>query len=189
LPPSNRDVEHVPAPICRHDIRRDCLAMFTRGYSVSFASWYFLHLEIPAVFHCVNCSCDAAVGSEIKDDRTRKPIGQFPRIHLRLPIQPKQLLIVRSRQRVREPSISLPWRGGRSTIRYTLQGVALMPLFIAAIRFQRSLAVRILNFAWVRFLGVLSYALYLCHSIILEATIRTWASGPVITGVHASPVP
>jgi peptidoglycan/LPS O-acetylase OafA/YrhL len=72
--------------------------------------------------------------------------------------------------------------GFRSTLRYTLQGLALMPLFIAAIHFQGSLAVRILNLGWVRFLGVLSYSLYLCHSIILEAIIRTWARGPVFTG-------
>jgi peptidoglycan/LPS O-acetylase OafA/YrhL len=76
------------------------------------------------------------------------------------------------------------WRGEgfRSTFRYTLQGVALMPLLIAAIRFQDSLAVRILNLPWVRFLGVLSYSLYLCHSIILEAIIRTTARGPVFIG-------
>lgn len=71
----------------------------------------------------------------------------------------------------------------RSTFRYTLQGVALMPLLIAAIRFQGSWAVKILNLAWVRFLGVLSYSLYLCHSIILEAIGRVWAPGPVFTGV------
>jgi peptidoglycan/LPS O-acetylase OafA/YrhL len=73
--------------------------------------------------------------------------------------------------------------GFRNTFRYTIQGVALMPLLIAAIRFQGSLAVRILNLPWVRFLGVLSYSLYLCHSIILEAIIRVWEIGPVFTGV------
>lgn len=71
----------------------------------------------------------------------------------------------------------------RSTFRYTLQGVALMPLFIAAIHCQGSLVVRVLNVAWVRFLGVLSYSLYLCHSIILEAVLRIWGRGPVFTGV------
>jgi peptidoglycan/LPS O-acetylase OafA/YrhL len=70
----------------------------------------------------------------------------------------------------------------RNTFRYTIQGVALMPLLIAAVRFQGSLVVRILNLPWVRFLGVLSYSLYLCHSIILEAIIRVWAIGPVFTG-------
>jgi peptidoglycan/LPS O-acetylase OafA/YrhL len=73
--------------------------------------------------------------------------------------------------------------GFRNTLRYTLQGLALMPLFIAAIRFQDSWVVKILNLSWVRFLGVLSYSLYLCHSIILEAVIRTWHAGPVFTAV------
>ena len=72
--------------------------------------------------------------------------------------------------------------GFRSTFRYTLQGLALMPIFIAAIRFQGSFVVEILNLSWVRFLGVLSYSLYLCHSIILEAIIRTTARGPVFIG-------
>jgi peptidoglycan/LPS O-acetylase OafA/YrhL len=71
--------------------------------------------------------------------------------------------------------------GFRNTFRYTIQGVALMPLLLAAIHFQGSLVVRILNLAWVRFLGVLSYSLYLCHSIILEALIKVWAAGPVFT--------
>jgi peptidoglycan/LPS O-acetylase OafA/YrhL len=73
--------------------------------------------------------------------------------------------------------------GFRNTFRYTVQGVALMPLLLAAIRFQGSLVVRVLNLAWVRFLGVLSYSLYLCHSIILEAIIRVWAIGPVSTAL------
>jgi peptidoglycan/LPS O-acetylase OafA/YrhL len=72
--------------------------------------------------------------------------------------------------------------GFRNTFRYTIQGVALMPLLIAAIRFQGSWVVKILNLAWVRFLGVLSYSLYLCHSIILEAIIGVWAIGPIATG-------
>jgi peptidoglycan/LPS O-acetylase OafA/YrhL len=72
--------------------------------------------------------------------------------------------------------------GFRNTFRYTVQGVALMPLLIAAIRFQGSWVVKILNLSWVRFLGVLSYSLYLCHSIILETITRIWTLGPVFTG-------
>lgn len=72
--------------------------------------------------------------------------------------------------------------GFRNTFRYTVQGLALIPLFIAAIRFQDSFVVKILNLSWVRFLGVLSYSLYLCHSIILEAIIRTTARGPIFIG-------
>lgn len=55
----------------------------------------------------------------------------------------------------------------RETLRYTLQGVALVPIFIAAIHYQASPVVRFLNLPFVRFLGVLSYILYLCHFMIL----------------------
>ncbi len=55
----------------------------------------------------------------------------------------------------------------RETLRYTLQGMALVPIFIAAIHYQKSPVVRFLNLPVVRFLGVLSYVLYLCHFMIL----------------------
>jgi peptidoglycan/LPS O-acetylase OafA/YrhL len=53
--------------------------------------------------------------------------------------------------------------GFRETLRYTLQGLALIPLFIAAIHYQKSWPVILLNLPLMRFLGVLSYSLYLCH--------------------------
>ncbi|HEY4215047.1 MAG TPA: acyltransferase [Steroidobacteraceae bacterium] len=62
----------------------------------------------------------------------------------------------------------------RETLRYTLQGLALVPLFIAAIYYQKSLPVRLLNLPWVRFLGVLSYSLYLCHAVIMSVFERIW---------------
>jgi peptidoglycan/LPS O-acetylase OafA/YrhL len=71
--------------------------------------------------------------------------------------------------------------GLRETLRYTLQGLALMPLFIAAIHYQRSWPVLFLNLPVIRFLGVLSYALYLCHSIIMENIDRVWTANPVLT--------
>lgn len=55
----------------------------------------------------------------------------------------------------------------RETLRYTLQGLALVPIFIATIHFQKSPVVRLLNLPTVRFLGVISYVLYLCHFMIL----------------------
>ena len=42
--------------------------------------------------------------------------------------------------------------------------------------------VKLLNLPSVRFLGVLSYTLYLCHFIILENVERLWALNPVVTG-------
>jgi peptidoglycan/LPS O-acetylase OafA/YrhL len=62
----------------------------------------------------------------------------------------------------------------RETFRYTVQALALIPLFIAAIHYQGSWVVRLLNLPWVRFLGVLSYSLYLCHYIIMENLARLW---------------
>jgi peptidoglycan/LPS O-acetylase OafA/YrhL len=70
--------------------------------------------------------------------------------------------------------------GFRETLRYTLQGLALIPLFIAAIHYQNSLPVRFLNLPVIRFLGVLSYTLYLCHLIILESIDRVWTDNPVL---------
>jgi peptidoglycan/LPS O-acetylase OafA/YrhL len=64
--------------------------------------------------------------------------------------------------------------GFRETLRYTLQGLALIPLFIAAIHYQKSWPVLLLNLPFVRFLGVLSYTLYLCHFIIMEGIESVW---------------
>jgi peptidoglycan/LPS O-acetylase OafA/YrhL len=60
-----------------------------------------------------------------------------------------------------------PWF--RETIRYTLQGVALTPVFITAVRFPTWLPYRFLNLRPVAFFGVLSYVLYLVHQVVLYA--------------------
>ncbi len=65
----------------------------------------------------------------------------------------------------------------RETWRYTLQGLALMPLFIVAIRHADALPLRFLNWRWVSGLGVLSYAFYLTHSLLLEMVER-WLPTP-----------
>ena len=48
----------------------------------------------------------------------------------------------------------------------TLQGLALLPIFYAAVRFPTWLIFRPLNIGWVRFMGVLSYSLYLVHQVL-----------------------
>jgi peptidoglycan/LPS O-acetylase OafA/YrhL len=58
-----------------------------------------------------------------------------------------------------------PWF--RETIRYTLQGIALTPLFVSAMRFPTWLPFRLLNAGPVAFVGVLSYTLYLVHQVAL----------------------
>jgi peptidoglycan/LPS O-acetylase OafA/YrhL len=58
-----------------------------------------------------------------------------------------------------------PWF--RETIRYTIQGLALTPVFVAAMRFPTWWPFRVLNARSVAFTGVLSYTLYLTHQIAL----------------------
>jgi peptidoglycan/LPS O-acetylase OafA/YrhL len=58
----------------------------------------------------------------------------------------------------------------RETFRYTLQGIALFPLFYLAIVDHERPLWRWLNYAPLRFLGILSYTLYLVHFCALHAT-------------------
>ncbi|MCX6857073.1 MAG: acyltransferase, partial [Verrucomicrobia bacterium] len=60
----------------------------------------------------------------------------------------------------------------RETWRYTVQGLALIPIFIVVIRYADWLPFRFLNWAWVRKMGVLSYAFYLTHSLVI-ALVKT----------------
>ncbi len=57
----------------------------------------------------------------------------------------------------------------RDTIRYSLQSLALAPIFYAAIQQPDYGPFRLLNLAWVRFIGVLSYSLYLVHLVVILA--------------------
>lgn len=61
----------------------------------------------------------------------------------------------------------------RDTIRYTIQGIALFPIFISAIRYSNWGLFRILNWNWVRFVGVLSYSFYLIHFVVIKALQAT----------------
>lgn len=63
------------------------------------------------------------------------------------------------------------------TFRYTLQGLALVPLFIIAVRYPDWGVFRILNLGWVRFVGLLSYSLYLLHTSVLYG-VHQWTAGP-----------
>ncbi|WP_445246829.1 acyltransferase family protein [Microcoleus sp. OTE_8_concoct_300] len=67
-----------------------------------------------------------------------------------------------------------------STLRYTIQGIALHGLFIAAIRFPDWGIFQILNWNWMRFSGLLSYSLYLVHHTVLKAV---YLYLPQISGV------
>ncbi len=60
----------------------------------------------------------------------------------------------------------------RATLRYTLQGVALFPLFYCAVRYERSLFFSWLNLWPIRALGVISYTFYLSHYAAIALTGR-----------------
>lgn len=57
--------------------------------------------------------------------------------------------------------------GFRESIRYTLQGIGLYPLFFLAIRHPNLSVTRWLNFRPLRFVGTLSYSLYLVHQVVI----------------------
>jgi peptidoglycan/LPS O-acetylase OafA/YrhL len=57
----------------------------------------------------------------------------------------------------------------RDTLRYSVQGIALYPIFIAAIRFPDWGVFKALNWGWVKFMGLLSYSLYLVHYMVIKA--------------------
>jgi peptidoglycan/LPS O-acetylase OafA/YrhL len=67
-----------------------------------------------------------------------------------------------------------PWF--RETIRYSLQGIALTPVFVAAMRFPGWRPFRFLNWKPVAFVGVLSYTLYLAHQTVMVG-LYFWMPG------------
>jgi peptidoglycan/LPS O-acetylase OafA/YrhL len=57
----------------------------------------------------------------------------------------------------------------RETLRYSLQGLALMPLFYFAVRFSNHQLFRHLNSPWAIMLGTYSYAIYLIHFVVIRS--------------------
>lgn len=55
----------------------------------------------------------------------------------------------------------------QETWRYSIQGLALIPLFVAAVRLPNWGPFRVLNWRWVAGIGMLSYSLYLVHQSVL----------------------
>jgi peptidoglycan/LPS O-acetylase OafA/YrhL len=55
----------------------------------------------------------------------------------------------------------------RGTLRYTFQGVSLIPVFVCAVRYPDWLPMRPLNFRPIAFVGALSYSLYLVHQVVI----------------------
>jgi peptidoglycan/LPS O-acetylase OafA/YrhL len=70
----------------------------------------------------------------------------------------------------------------QQTFRYSLQGVALFPVFVVAISSHDWAIFRVLNVGWVKFLGVLSYSVYLLHPSVLFG-IWQWTNWhPLVQG-------
>jgi peptidoglycan/LPS O-acetylase OafA/YrhL len=57
----------------------------------------------------------------------------------------------------------------RSTLRYTVQGIALMPIFHYAVHHPNELIFKPLNWEWVRRIGQCSYTFYLIHFVVIAA--------------------
>jgi peptidoglycan/LPS O-acetylase OafA/YrhL len=72
----------------------------------------------------------------------------------------------------------------RESVRYSMQGLGLYPLFFLAIRYPQQLFTRFLNWGPVRFVGTLSYSLYLLHQIVIFSVYGHWhAPGPLRAAV------
>jgi len=71
------------------------------------------------------------------------------------------------------------------TLRYSLQGVALIPLFVVAVRYPTWAPIRFLNNRWVRFCGVLSYAIYLVHPTVIWTVQQRTTLHPIVQGAIA----
>jgi peptidoglycan/LPS O-acetylase OafA/YrhL len=72
----------------------------------------------------------------------------------------------------------------RETLRYSVQGVGLLPIFYCAVRFPRWPLFAWLNTRMVRGLGIISYTFYLTHLLFLSIT-RGWMS-PLADAVLAA---
>jgi peptidoglycan/LPS O-acetylase OafA/YrhL len=108
-------------------------------------------------FDSIFFGCALAIGANPVLDRTRisEPVWKW----VLLPVALGLLLLTFL---YREP-----WF--RETIRYSIQGIALTPVFVTAVRFPRWLPFRVLNAKAIAFIGVLSYVLYLVHQVVLAA--------------------
>jgi peptidoglycan/LPS O-acetylase OafA/YrhL len=62
----------------------------------------------------------------------------------------------------------------RETIRYSIQGLALMPIFYFAVRFSDNLLFRQLNLPWAVTLGTYSYAIYLIHYVVIRLIAKNF---------------
>lgn len=60
----------------------------------------------------------------------------------------------------------------RVTLRYTLQGLALLPLFHMAVTYHRTWPFRVLSWRPLTFLGSISYTIYLVHHVVMNLLLE-----------------
>jgi peptidoglycan/LPS O-acetylase OafA/YrhL len=71
------------------------------------------------------------------------------------------------------------------TLRYSLQSFGLLPIFVACVRWHDRGLARVLNWAPVRYIGVLSYSLYLMHTATIWALEQRTRLPTFVRGVLA----
>lgn len=71
----------------------------------------------------------------------------------------------------------------RETVRYTMQGLGLFPVFVTAVRFPTWGPMKFLNLRPVKFVGTLSYSLYLVHHVVVEAVLWRRPDAPVTDAI------
>ena len=78
-------------------------------------------------------------------------------------------------------SISMRDEMFRQTARYSIQGLALAPVFFYIVRYPESIVTRLLECRFMTTVGDWSYALYLVHYTVMFS-INTWiTTNPVVT--------
>jgi peptidoglycan/LPS O-acetylase OafA/YrhL len=86
-----------------------------------------------------------------------------------------------------------PWYGGlglsishdvdvSATLQYTIEGLALIPIFIVAIRYPLWGPIRLLNTRWLMFIGVMSYTIYISEQVIVALVHKHLPGGQVVHG-------
>lgn len=73
----------------------------------------------------------------------------------------------------------------RESIRYTLQGIALFPLFYYAIRYNQDFFTKWLNGSFIKHIGVLSYNLYLLHFMFLLVAQKYFPDAKILSSIIA----
>lgn len=72
----------------------------------------------------------------------------------------------------------------RETLRYSMQGIALFPIFLLAVRYPGWWPFQWLNWRPIKYLGVLSYSFYLTHVFWLEL-VKPLSYGKIPTAIIA----